>query len=118
MRLQCIHPTNPILSNEFRVFRFVPKSEQMTRQEQMYRLIEEQQAGEQTAAAFCEQRGVKLGTFNYWLRKKRQNAKPSFVAIDVEPVMQGKTELIYPNGVRLRLDRFDYGQIRQLIYLV
>jgi len=90
----------------------------MTKQEQMYRLIEEQQTGNQTAIAFCKQHQISLGTFNYWLRKKRQSAKSSFVAIDVEPVRHGKVELLYPNGVRLRLDDVDLNKIRQLINLV
>jgi len=83
----------------------------------MYGLIEEQQASGQTAKAFCQQRQIKLGTFNYWLRKKRQSSQSAFVAVDVESRSQGKTELIYPNGVRLRLDHFDLQQIHQLISL-
>lgn len=92
----------------------------MTRQEQMYRLIEEQQAGNQTATSFCQQRGIKLGTFNYWLRKKKQDVEPSssFIAIDTNTATQGEAELIYPNGVRLRLENFDAHKIRQLINLV
>jgi len=92
----------------------------MTRKEQMYRLIEEQQAGNQTATSFCQQRGIKLGTFNYWLRKKKQDVEPSssFIAIDTNAATQGEAELIYPNGVRLRLENFDAHKIRQLINLV
>lgn len=97
----------------------------MTRQEQMYRLIEDQQAGNQTATSFCQQRGIKLGTFNYWLRKKKQDVESSsssssssFIAIDTNATPQGEAELIYPNGVRLRLENFDAHKIRQLISLV
>lgn len=93
----------------------------MTRQEQMYRLIEEQQAGNQTATSFCQQRGIKLGTFNYWLRKKKQDVESSsssFITIDANAPTQGEAELIYPNGVRLRLENFDAHKIRQLISLV
>ena len=90
----------------------------MTREEQMYQLIEEQQSSKLTAIAFCKQHQINLGTFNYWLRKKRQNEHPSFIPIDVKFPVQEKTELIYPNGVRLRLESFDPQKIRQLINLV
>lgn len=89
----------------------------MTKQEKMYKLIEKQQSSGQTAKAFCERHQIKLGTFNYWLRKKRQSTQPTFVAVDVESRLQGKAELIYPNGVRLRLDYFNLQQIHQLINL-
>lgn len=90
----------------------------MTKQEQMYRLIEEQQSGSQTAIAFCEHHQINLGTFNYWLRKKRQEGRTSFIPVDIKPGVEGKAELIYPNGVRIRLESFDPDKIRQLINLV
>lgn len=89
----------------------------MTREEQMYRLINEQQSSKLSAIAFCRQHQINLGTFNYWLRKKRQNEHTSFIPINIKSGLQEKTELIYPNGVRLRLESFDPQKIRQLINL-
>src|SRR5690625_7896387 len=57
-------------------FSFV-KNQMMTKQERMYRLIERQQASGLTVKAFCEQEQIKLHTFHYWLRKKRQTTSRS-----------------------------------------
>jgi len=91
----------------------------MTKQERMYRLIERQQASGLTVKAFCEQEQIKLHTFHYWLRKKRQTTSAAFIPIDTgrEASHIDQVELIYPNQVRIRLKHFDLKQIQQLIDL-
>jgi len=91
----------------------------MTKQERMYRLIDQQQAGGQTVKAFCEQEQIKLHTFHYWLRKKRQATSSAFIPIDTTADVshEHQLELIYPNQIRIRLKHFDLEQIRQLIHL-
>jgi len=91
----------------------------MTKQEQMYQLIERQQASGQTIKAFCEEEHIKIHTFHYWSRKKRQANTSAFIPLDTTLRGSGKNqiELIYPNQVRLRLKHFDLKQIQQLIHL-
>lgn len=91
----------------------------MTKQEQMYQLIELQQASGQTVKAFCEQEHIKLHTFHYWSRKKRQAQTSAFIPLDITSRDSGRNqvELIYPNQVKLRLKHFDLKQIEQLIRL-
>ena len=85
----------------------------------MYRLIDQQQTSGQTVKAFCEQEQIKLPTFQYWLRKKRQITSSAFIPIDTtgDASLENQVELLYPNRIRVRLKHFDLEQIRQLIHL-
>lgn len=91
----------------------------MTKQEQMYQLIDQQQASGQAIKVFCEQHQIKLATFHYWLRKKRQATSSAFIAVDTtcQASDKNQVELIYPNGIKLQLKHFDLKQIQQLIHL-
>src|SRR5699024_7229458 len=86
----------------------------MTKQEKMYGLIEEQQASGQTAKAFCQQRQIKLGTFNYWLRKKNQISKSALVALVWDPDLKVKPNLFFPNEFQYRRVHFVLHQFHHL----
>lgn len=57
--------------------------------DQMFPLVERYQSSGQTQKSFCEQEGINMGTFQYWLRKYReQNSSdelPPFQQITVLP---------------------------------
>ena len=92
----------------------------MRKAEEMFALVEEWEESGQTQKVFCQEQGVKVGTFAYWLRKKRQEREstggflPVRVRQDsgVEPV-----EVIYPNGVRMRVSQTDPEVISGLVRL-
>lgn len=73
-----------------------------------------------TQRVFCEQENIKEGTFNYWRKLyKEQRAEPSngFVSLKVEaqPITEA-LEVIYPNGVKLRIPQgTSPALVRQLI---
>ena len=87
----------------------------MTKQEQMYQLIERQQA---------------LATVSFWNKNTsnytlsiiglvKETSLFAFIPVDITSRDSGKNqiELIYPNQVKIRLEHFDLKQIEQLIRL-
>ena len=92
----------------------------MTKAERMYVLVDQWKESGKTQKVFCREHDVKLGTFAWWVaRKKRSEASAGgFALVD----MAGQSgspgvQIIYPNGVRLCLDYPDLAVIRQLITL-
>lgn len=71
----------------------------------MYRLIEEWRQSGKTQKAFCEERGQNKAVFNYWLRKYRDEKEDLSTAFaKIETRMSAPAlEIIYPNGVSLRV---------------
>ena len=77
----------------------------MSKDQQMRDVVLEFRKSGLSRKVFCEQRGINLHTFVYWLGKlKQENAFPGFIT--VQPGVE-KTcpdiELEYPNGVKLRI---------------
>lgn len=93
----------------------------MTKQEQMFALMAEQEQSKQTISAFCIARDIKLKTFFYWRRKFRSLrwASAGFIPI-AAPVSTEKADirLAYPNGVSIHLPSADVALIAQLLRLV
>ncbi len=67
--------------------------------------------------AYCAANGIKEATFYYWFLRSKENdmASGSFIAID-KSFKKSEVEVIYPNGVRIRLDS-DLALLSQLIRL-
>jgi hypothetical protein len=57
-----------------------------------------------TATKFCEQQEIAKPTFYYWKKKLGQHSKGSFLQINTEvgPSSSTLTEILYPNGIKLR----------------
>jgi len=93
----------------------------MRKAEEMFALVEEWENSGQTQKVFCQEQGIKLGRFAYWLRKKRQNGESigGFLPIRVSPPSQmaEPIELVYPNGVRMRVWQTEPGVISGLVRL-
>lgn len=90
--------------------------------EEMTRLVREYETSGQTQKLFSESRGIGLHKFNYWYRKlKRETAAPSgFHKIESggsRPARDCMAELVYPNGVVLRLDSADPDLVSHLVRL-
>ena len=76
--------------------------------QQMYPLVERYLEGHKTQKAFCAEHGISTSILCYWLAKYRQEATEepgAFIEItpSAAPEDQALLELVYPNGVRLRL---------------
>ncbi|MDJ1471004.1 IS66 family insertion sequence element accessory protein TnpA, partial [Xanthocytophaga flava] len=94
------------------------------KREKMLSLVEAWRSSGQTQKQFCAKHGLKLGTFTYWVTQSRLQPITGFVAIPnpaIEDKVKGSTqkgstqkgstqkgstqelEVIYPNGVRVRI---------------
>jgi hypothetical protein len=69
---------------------------------------------------FCDQAGIKLGTFSYWIRKSKKQEVESGGFITLKKTIrsfENKFEIVYPNGVVLRLDTDDLSELSALVKL-
>ena len=82
-------------------------------------LITEYHSSGLTLKSFCEQKQIKRPTFHYWCQKLKEKEQGAFVPI--RPALASAeasgVELIYPGGIRIRLDHFDLNQINHLLNL-
>jgi hypothetical protein len=90
--------------------------------EEMTRLVLEYETSGQTQKSFSESKGIGFHKFNYWYRKlKGEAGQPGgFHKIESRgpaPAGDCSAELVYPNGVVLRLDRPDPDLLSRLIRL-
>ncbi|MEX0686102.1 MAG: hypothetical protein WD098_08855 [Balneolales bacterium] len=87
------------------------------RTEAMFSLVERWRQSGQSKKAFCRDHDLKAPTFSYWVgRKNKANHQgEGFLPVDVSDYQAGQVELIYPNGVKLRLPGGDARLITALI---
>lgn len=92
----------------------------MSKEQEMFALIDEFQIGDLNGRDFCKVKGLVPSTFYYWKKKKAQidtGSSTGFVTIGPNPMMDGNLELIYPNGIRLRLETSQFSLIGKLLRL-
>lgn len=86
----------------------------------MFALIEAYERSDLSGRDFCRDKGLVPSTFYYWKKKKAQmetGSDTGFVTIGPNPVTEGNLELIYPNGIRLRLEASQFALIGKLLRL-
>lgn len=84
----------------------------------MLQLVEMYEQSGQSQRAFCQEQGLKLSQFIYWIHKvrKEKQAMSGFVQVSPpEPVIQ--LEVIYPNGVKVRVPARDLQLLSRLLHL-
>lgn len=91
----------------------------MSKQEEMYNLVTQYRNSGLSAKAFSKEKGISPTTFDYWIRKKKEEDRPGGF---VQVATGGKSftrelELIYPNGVKLQMNSADLGLIARLVKL-
>ncbi|MDR9458208.1 MAG: hypothetical protein RI572_12450 [Salegentibacter sp.] len=92
----------------------------MSKEQEMFALIDEFENSSLNARNFCKTKGVVPSTFYYWKKKKARMESPGsggFIAISPNIVKDGSLELIYPNGIRLRLEASQFPLISKLLRL-
>jgi len=94
----------------------------MNKQEIMYSHVEEWKESGLTQVVYCEEQGLKLPTFSYWVQKyhkqHQQDNASSFIAISKDQVVKKEYEIIYPNGVTLRVCTEHLSELYSLLQLV
>ncbi|MGZ0015427.1 IS66 family insertion sequence element accessory protein TnpA [Yeosuana sp. AK3] len=85
----------------------------------MYALVEEFESSGLGGRDFCKIKGLVPSTFYYWKKKKySQNSSGGFVTI--KPIRSSsvmEVELIFPNGVQLRMNGSDPELIAKLVQI-
>lgn len=91
----------------------------MTKQEQWFALVVEQQQSGSSIVAFCRSKDIKLPTFHYWRKKYRQSKHSDKGFVDITPPALQHTgiRVVYPNGVSIHLPAADLMLLSQLIGL-
>ena len=64
---------------------------------------------------FCQQLGMKVATFGYWVSRCKEEKKTGFVRL--APAGAPELEVTYPNGVRLKIPAGDLSLLSKLIRL-
>lgn len=93
----------------------------MTRQDQMYKLVAEQEQSGQSIVSFCAAQNLKSAVFHYWRRKYWEESAVLKGFISISPPVKvdiPDLRLVYPNGVSIQLPIIDLALIAQLINLV
>ena len=82
------------------------------------RLIREQAQSGLTKTAFCEQRGINLGTFHGWGKQPNRALirKPVFAEVDVSSYTPASVEVLLPNGARVGIRH--QGKREDLVALI
>lgn len=93
----------------------------MEQREEMLRQVAEYEQSGQSQKAFCVAAGLNLSRFGYWVRKVRKERETAagFLKVDTAalPLPAPELELVYPNGVKLKLQGSDLAFISQLLRL-
>lgn len=91
----------------------------MDKKEYMLSQVEAWQHSGLTQRSYCDQVGIKLATFNYWVQKsKRQEDLSGFIEIKKSPdILENNYEVIYPNGVIVRLETNNLKELSALVNL-
>lgn len=87
----------------------------MDKTERMLSLVAEWRSSGMTQKAFCREAGIKPGTFSYWVSRSRQGDKSGFAELLPERVTE--LEVVYPNGVKIKVPSGDANTLSLLIRL-
>lgn len=84
----------------------------------MRQLVEQWKESGLTQKVFCEKIGIKRTTFANWVKRGKEKTGQGFVAITppIKPVSES-IEVIYPNGIRLKINASHIPVLSELIRL-
>lgn len=84
----------------------------------MLQLVEMYEQSGQSQRAFCQDQGLKLSQFTYWIHKVRKEKQPASGFIQVTATDPAALlEVLYPNGVKVRVEAQDLQLISRLLHL-
>ena len=91
----------------------------MTQREHMEAEVQKWRESTLTKKEFCQQQGIKESTFGYWIARSNEKRKRGFLPLtDPASGSTSPIEIIYPNGIRVKVTAADLKTISQLISLV
>lgn len=90
----------------------------MNQREQMEAEVKKWRESGLKKKEYCQQHGITVSTFSYWITRINQSSRKGFVALTPASNLATSTiEVIYPNGVRIKVPASDLKTISQLISL-
>ncbi|MCK0124740.1 IS66 family insertion sequence element accessory protein TnpB [Gelidibacter sp. F2691] len=91
----------------------------MDKKEYMLSQVDTWRGSGLTQQSYCNQVGIKLATFNYWVQKsKNQENLSGFIEIKKPTaILENKYEVLYPNGVVVRLETNNLKELSALVNL-
>lgn len=92
----------------------------MSSQEKMFQLVEEYRNSGLSANAFARESNIPISTFRYWIRKKSNLERQQSGFVEVKrgkAAASMEVELLFPNGVQLRMNGADPALITKLVQL-
>ncbi|MDM1514365.1 IS66 family insertion sequence element accessory protein TnpA [Myroides odoratimimus] len=96
----------------------------MSKQEIMYSHVEDWKISGLTQSKYCESVGIKLATFSYWVVKYKAKSESTQLDNNFITVTKGQVsnsqeyEIVYPNGVKLRVQTDNLSELYSLVNLV
>lgn len=73
-----------------------------------------------TQRTFCDNAGIKLATFSYWIKisKEQEDLTVGFIELKNPSIhLKSQYEIVYPNGVTLKVQNTDLKEIFSLVNL-
>ncbi len=89
----------------------------MTQREHMEAEVQKWRESTLTKKEFCQQQGIKESTFGYWIARSNEKRKRGFLPLSAPCAGAAPVEIIYPNGIRVKVTAADLKMISQLISL-
>jgi len=90
----------------------------MEKTQQMLDFVKQWRESGLTQKEFCMEAGIKPGTFSYWVSRSREAGKKGFIPLmPIVSIPPGDFEVIYPNGVKLKISSPDLKTLAGLIRL-
>lgn len=84
----------------------------------MFDLVENWRKSDLSKKLFCENHGVNIHTFNYWIAKTQNEKMETGGFIRLQPSsFDSSYEITYPNGVKLCVKSADLATLSQLLKL-
>ena len=89
-------------------------------QEEMCSYIDEWKQSGLSRKAFCRKRGIAPSTFSYWYTKYTpSDSGQGGDFVEVNPILSESIEVIYPNGVKIRMpQKSSLSALQALINLI
>lgn len=89
----------------------------MEKTERKLALVKQWRSSGMSQKEFCLEAGIKLGTFSYWVSRSKESEKGFVPLVPKKDNPTKEIELIYPNGVKIKVPSGDIGILAQLIRL-
>lgn len=88
----------------------------MNQREQMEAAVKQWRESGLKKKEYCQQRGISVSALSYWVTRMNRSQRKGFIAL-VPGSADTPLEVIYPNGIRIRVPLADLKTISQLIRL-